>query len=77
MKLELNLNWSWLLHKIRILFILLGFWALYTYIGEIWGFLFLGYFILNDLLEIVLDIEKMKEEKEKAWKGLVSKRKGF
>ncbi len=77
MKLELNFNWSWLLHKIRILFILGAFWTVYTYLGEVWGFMLIGYIVLNDLIEIILDIEKIKEEKEMAWKGLISKRKGF
>lgn len=74
---KITLNVDWILHKVRIIFLLAVFWALYTYVGHIWSFIWLGYFILNDLMEIVVELEKDKENRAKAWEGITTKRKGF
>lgn len=77
MKFELNFNLSWMLQKVRLLFLVAVFWALYTYLGNVWAFMWGLYFILNDLSEVIDDLESMKTERSNAWKGLSHKRKDF
>ena len=77
MKFEIKLDWTWVLHKIRLVFLVGVFYALYTYVAPIWGFVWILYFILNDLMEIVTDIETMKEERQELWRNISHKRKGF
>lgn len=77
MKFELNFNLTWILHKVRLVFLVAVFWALYTYVGEVWSFMWAIYFVLNDLNEIVTDVEAMKENRINAWKGLSHKRQDF
>lgn len=74
---KITLNVDWILHKVRIIFLLTVFWAIYTYVGEVWSFIWIGYFILNDLMEIVVEMEKSNENRAKAWEGITTKRKGF
>lgn len=77
MKFEIKLDWAWILRKVRIVFLVGVFWALYTYVGAVWGFMWLAYFILNDLNDIEVTIDEDKEERHRAWKNISTRRKGF
>jgi hypothetical protein len=77
MKLELNFNWTWILHKVRLAFLVGVFYAIYTYVHPVFALMWGMYFILNDLQEIVHDVEEMKEERSQAWKNISTKRKDF
>lgn len=77
MKLELNFNWTWMLHKVRILFLVAVFYVLFTYALPVYAIMWALYFLFNDLSEIVEDVEKMEEERVNAWKNISHKRKDF
>lgn len=77
MKFEFNFDWVWVLNKVRILFLVAVFCLLYIYVDAVWAFAWVIYFILNDLVEIVVDIQKMKEDRMNLWKSVSTKREGF
>jgi hypothetical protein len=77
MKFEIKLDWAWILRKVRIAFLVAVFWALYTYVAAVFAFMWLAYFILNDLTDIEVTIEEDREERHNAWKSISTKRKGF
>ncbi|MGV7000333.1 hypothetical protein ACWA2C_16730 [Priestia megaterium] len=73
----INLDWPWILRKVRLVFLVAVFGVLYKYLDPMWAFIWIFYFALNDMMEIVTDIEEMKEERANAWKSISHKRKGF
>lgn len=77
MKLEFNFNWMWVLHKVRLAFLVGVFYVLYTYTQPVFAFMWALYFLLNDLSEIVSDMEEAKEDRVNALKSMSHKRKGF
>gem|GEM_PF-3720943 len=77
MKFEINIGWSWVLHKVRLAFLVGIFYILYVYVAPVWAFMWIAYFILNDLWEIVLDLETLREEKTQIWKNISHRRKDF
>lgn len=77
MNFEIKLDWAWILRKVRIAFLLAVFWAMYTYVGHVWAFIWIAYFILNDLTDIETTQEQEKEERANAWKSISTKRRGF
>jgi hypothetical protein len=68
------------LRKLRIVFLLVAFYLIYTRIGEVWGFIWALYFIYNDLSDVEVDIGDMKtkqEERNKNFSEMMPKRKNF
>lgn len=77
MKFEFNLNWTWILQKVRLFFLLGVFYVLYVYTQPVFAFMWGMYFILNDLLETVTELENLKEEQRSLWKSILNKQRGF
>lgn len=76
MKLEMNLEWA--LKKLRLIFLIVIFYVLYVYVQPVFAFLWICYFILNDLSEAIDELESMKEHRRQTWDSLKpSRRKGF
>lgn len=75
---KINLDLLWLMQKIRILFILALFYVLYQYVDPVWAFILVFWFILNDLSDIELDVDEIKESKRQIKNELFQlKRKSF
>lgn len=77
MKFEMKLDLAWILHKVRIAFLVGVFYAFYELTAPIFAFMWISYFILNDLSDIEVAQELDKEERVNAWKSISTKRKGF
>lgn len=78
---KIELTFEWFLNKLRVLFLIAVFYVLWTYAGQVWAFMWLGYFILNDLADTEQEIadlttkmDKIREEERKiAFKGLTKR----
>lgn len=81
---KIELTFEWFLNKLRVIFLIAVFYLLWRYAGQVWAFMWLGYFILNDLADTEQEIadltakmDKIREEERKiAFKGL-TKRNNF
>lgn len=70
MKFNIEIDWALVLRKVRIIFLLGVFFALYTYLAPIWAFIWIAYFILSDIADIETDIGDIKEKQEQRDKTL-------
>lgn len=77
MKFQINISWFAVLHKLRILFLIGIFYALYHYTAPVFAFMFAFYFIYSDLTDIESYISEMNEKGAGTWKNTWSKRKPF
>lgn len=77
MKFEMKLDLAWILRKVRLAFLVGVFYAFYEFLAPIFAFMWISYFILNDLSDIEVAQEQDKEERVNAWKNISTKRKGF
>jgi hypothetical protein len=84
MNLELKFDWQWILQKVRIVFLLAVFWGVYHYMTPFLAFVWLGYFLMNDLSDIESSLSELtarqeleKEERLQTWKSMSTKRKDF
>lgn len=77
MKLEFNVSWFNVLRKLRVIFLLGVFYGLYAYIEPTWAFLWILWFIMNDISDIEVDVTEIKEKGDRAWKNISTQRKGF
>jgi hypothetical protein len=77
MSFKIDFNWASILRKVRIAFLLGVFYCLYKYINPVFGFMWMAYFLLNDLTDIESAQEESKEERVNAWKSISMKRKDF
>ncbi|MCU5224103.1 hypothetical protein COM24_07615 [Bacillus toyonensis] len=77
MKIQLQINWFAVLHKIRILMLVGIFYALYHYTSPVFAFMFAFYFIYSDLTDIESYISETNERGDASWKNTWHKRKPF
>lgn len=77
MKFEMKFDLAWILRKVRIAFLVGVFYVFYEYQAPVLAFMWISYFILNDLTDIETTQEQDKEERVNAWKSISHKRKGF
>jgi hypothetical protein len=80
MRFNIEIDWALVLRKVRIFFLLGVFYALYTYVAPVWAFMWIAYFILNDISDMESDLDDLntrQEERDKEWKNILPKRKGF
>lgn len=78
---SINIDMMWIMNKVRILFIIGVFYALCYYLNPVFGAVWVIYFLLNDLNEILAEAEKIQEtmdmERADKWKNTLPKRKPF
>lgn len=77
MTLKVKMDWIWFFHKLRLAFLVGMFYVFYEYAAPVFAFMWIAYFILNDLNDIETTQSQEKEERHHAWKSTLSKRKGF
>ncbi len=65
-----------MLNRVRIILTLGVFYALYTYLAPVWGFMFLGYCLLVEIADLQEDVTKLEED-DKKWMSLFTNRRGF
>lgn len=75
MKFEINI--LSLLHKLRILFFLGVFYAIYTYVAPVFAFMVILYFLWGDISDIETDVEEQKKRGEQMWRNISVRRKDF
>ena len=70
---KISIDWNVILRKLRIIFLIGVFYAIYTYAAPVWAFMWLAWFILNDLSDIEIDVAEIKEGEER-WSHIFSQK---